>query len=113
MANRDTSLGPFEVESTMKLHPAVAECAVISSPDVARGEVVKAFVVLAPEYEKERHELLRRDLQTFCKAHAAPYKYPRKIDFVSHDFFPKTTSGKIQRSKLREIEWSRGIKGKL
>lgn len=105
--------GPFGVESTLRLHPAVVESAVISSPDDTRGEVVKAFVVLAQGYPVENEDRLRQELQTFCKGHAAPYKYPRKIEFVPHDFLPKTTSGKVQRSKLRKQEWSKGIKGKL
>ena len=103
--------GPFEVESTLKLHPAVAECAVTSSPDATRGEVVKAFVVLTASHTAS--DELRSELQAFCKKNAAPYKYPRKIDFVSLDDLPKTTSGKIQRSLLRKQEWSRGTRPKL
>jgi len=99
------------VESTLKLHPAVAECAVTSSPDKARGEVVKAFVALASTHKNADPLQLTRELQDFCKANAAPYKYPRKIDFVTE--FPKTTSGKIQRSKLRQMEWRAGINSKL
>jgi medium-chain acyl-CoA synthetase len=99
------ALGPFEVESTLKMHPAVAESAVISSPDPTRGEVVKAFVVLTSEYEDAVHGDLRNELQTFCKTNAAPYKYPRKLEFVHANFFPKTASGKIQRSELRKLEW--------
>ncbi|OQV06851.1 AMP-binding enzyme domain-containing protein [Cladophialophora immunda] len=101
-------IGPFEVESTLKLHPAVAESAVISSPHPERGEVVKAFVVLAADYtrlgEKEL-ESLGKELQTFCRTHAAPYKYPRRIQFVDENFLPKTVSGKIQRNLLRKMEW--------
>jgi medium-chain acyl-CoA synthetase len=87
------------------MHPAVAESAVISSPDSTRGEVVKAFVVLTSEYQDAIHSDLRQELQTFCKTSAAPYKYPRKLEFVHADFFPKTASGKIQRSELRKLEW--------
>ena len=105
--------GPFEVESTLKQHPAVAECAVTSSPDQQRGEVVKAFVVLTPEYETAGTDDLKKELQFFCKANAAPYKYPRKIDFISLHFLPKTTSGKIQRSKLKEREWDQVHRSKL
>lgn len=75
-------LGPFEVESTLKLHPAVAESAAICSPDPKRGEVVKAFVVLTDEYSqrtKQDLDALIDDLQRFCKSNAAPYKYPREI----------------------------------
>ena len=105
--------GPFEVESTLKLHSAVSECAVTSSPDEVRGEVVKAFIALADGWQLRANDDLKRELQAFCKANAAPYKYPRKIDFISPDAFPKTTSGKIQRSKLRQMEWSQGAKSKL
>ncbi len=106
-------IGPFEVESTLKLHSAVAECAVISSPDPTRGEVVKAFVVLTKEYKDASPLQLKQELQTFCKDHAAPYKYPRKIDFVEDSFFPKTASGKIQRAALKKVEWNNGVKAKL
>ncbi|KAH7086911.1 hypothetical protein FB567DRAFT_602477 [Paraphoma chrysanthemicola] len=98
-------IGPFEVESTLKLHPSVAEAAVISSPDTVRGEVVKAFVVLTKKYENAAHHELEQELQVFCKTNAAPYKYPRKLEFVNADFLPKTTSGKIQRAMLRKAEW--------
>jgi medium-chain acyl-CoA synthetase len=91
----------------------VAESAVVSSPDSTRGEVVKAFVVLTPEYESADHILLRKELQEFCKANSAPYKYPRKIQFVHGAFLPKTTSGKIQRSELKKWEWQNKVKAKL
>lgn len=93
------------MESTLKLHPSVAEAAVISSPDTIRGEVVKAFVVLTKEYENAAHHELEQELQVFCKTNAAPYKYPRKLEFVHTDFLPRTTSGKIQRAILRKAEW--------
>ncbi|KJX93177.1 acyl-CoA synthetase like protein [Zymoseptoria brevis] len=104
-------IGPFEVESTLKQHPAVVESAVISSPDENRGEVVKAFVVLTAEAEGRYEDALRKELQDFCKEHAAPYKYPRKVQFVKPDFLPKTISGKIQRKKLKAMEWEEGEGG--
>ena len=94
-------IGPFEVESALIEHPAVAESAVVSSPDETRGEVVKAFVVLAPGYSAS--EDLKRELQEHVKRVTAPYKYPRRIDFVGN--LPKTVSGKIRRVELREQEW--------
>lgn len=106
-------IGPFEVESTLKQHPAVAESAVVSSPDKARGEVVKAFIVLTPQASKTGDEKLVKEIQDFCKEHAAPYKYPRKIQFVAPEFLPKTISGKIQRKKLKQMEWDQGAKSKL
>ncbi|KAK5708971.1 hypothetical protein LTR17_020197 [Elasticomyces elasticus] len=106
-------IGPFEVESTLKQHPTVVESAVVSSPDPDRGEVVKAFVVLTQEAEKNAGDDLVKELQDFCKSNAAPYKYPRKIQFVEPNFLPKTISGKIQRKKLKEMEWEERPKSKL
>lgn len=94
-------IGPFEVESALIEHKAVAESAVVSSPDETRGEVVKAFVVLAKGVAGS--DALARELQDHVKRVTAPYKYPRKIEFV--DSLPKTISGKIIRKELREREW--------
>ena len=95
-------IGPFEVESALIEHPAVAESAVVSSPDETRGEVVNAFVVLAPGHKPSG--ALKKELQDHVKQLTAPYKYPRKLEFV--DALPKTVSGKIRRVELREREWS-------
>lgn len=95
-------IGPFEVESALIEHPAVAESAVVASPDETRGEVVKAFVVLAKGYEPG--EALAGELQAHVKRVTAPYKYPRKIEFVTS--LPKTISGKIIRKELRAREWA-------
>ena len=94
-------IGPFEVESALLEHGAVVESAVISSPDDVRGEVVKALVVLAPGCEAS--DRLKSELQNHVKETTAPYKYPRKIEFV--DSLPKTVSGKIRRNILRKSEW--------
>ena len=94
-------IGPFEVESALIEHPSVAESAVVSSPDKTRGEVVKAFVVLAPGFSTS--EELKLALQEHVKRVTAPYKYPRRIEFM--DNLPKTVSGKIRRIELRESEW--------
>jgi acyl-coenzyme A synthetase/AMP-(fatty) acid ligase len=96
-------IGPFEVESALLEHAAVAESAVVSSPDSERGEVVKAFVVLSAGYEPS--ERLLKELQDHVKTVTAPYKYPRKIEFVVE--LPKTVSGKIRRVELRSKEWGR------
>ncbi len=96
-------IGPFEVESALIEHAAVVESAVVSSPDETRGEVVKAFVVLAPGYEGS--DELQQELKDHVKAVTAPYKYPRKLEFV--DALPKTVSGKIRRIELREREWGK------
>ncbi len=95
-------IGPFEVESALIEHAAVAESAVVASPDETRGAVVKAFVVLAPGYEA--NDDLVRDIQDHVKEVTAPYKYPRKIEFV--ETLPKTVSGKIRRVELREKEFA-------
>jgi acetyl-CoA synthetase len=96
-------IGPFEVENALIEHPAVSETAVVGSPDIIRGFVVKAFIVLAQGYEPS--EKLSREIQDYVKASTAPYKYPRKIEFVSE--LPKTISGKIKRKDLRELEMKR------
>lgn len=96
-------IGPFEVESALIEHEAVAESAVVSSPDELRGEVVKAFVILAPGYKPS--DGLVKELQEYVKKVTAPYKYPRKIEFV--ESLPKTVSGKIRRIELREKEWAK------
>ncbi len=96
-------IGPFEVESALLEHPAVAESAVVGKPDPDRGQIVKAFVVLRTEYE--RADTLVGELQEHCKRVTAPYKYPREIEFV--DALPKTRSGKIRRVELRRLEEKR------
>jgi len=96
-------IGPFEVESALIEHPAVQEAAVVGSPDVIRGLIVKAFVVLSPGYTPS--DSLIRDIQRHVKQVTAPYKYPRAIEFV--DELPKTISGKIKRHELRELELHR------
>ncbi len=97
-------IGPFEVESALIEHPAVAESAVVSSPDDKRGEVVKAFIILTPGNEPGKE--MEKAIQDHVKSVTAPYKYPRKIEFVEE--LPKTISGKIRRIELREKEWGRG-----
>ncbi len=93
-------IGPFEVESALLEHPAVAESAVVASPDADRGNIVKAFVVLRPGFAAS--DTLASELQDHCKRVTAPYKYPREIEFVAA--LPKTTSGKIRRVELRAAE---------
>lgn len=93
-------IGPFEVEDALVGHPAVAEAAAVASPHDERGNVVKAYVVLAEGYEPS--ENLVDEIQTHVKAETAPYKYPRRIEFTSE--LPKTSSGKIRRIELRQEE---------
>jgi len=89
-------IGPFEVESALLSHPAVAEAAAVAAPDPERGAVVRAIVV---PREREPSEELARELQEHCKRQTAPYKFPRIVEFASE--LPKTTSGKIKRAELR------------
>ena len=93
-------IGPFEVESVIQEHPAVAENAVVASPDPVRGENVKAFIVLAPGFTAS--DKLISEIQDFVKERTAPYKYPREIEFM-HEL-PKTISGKVKRAVLRTRE---------
>jgi len=95
------TIGPFEVEDALVKHPAVQECAVIASPDEIRGNIVKAFVVLKNKEDKGSTTLIQ-ELQDHVKQLTAPYKYPRAIEFI--DELPKTTSGKIRRVELRNLE---------
>jgi 2-aminobenzoate-CoA ligase len=88
--------GP-EVEAALLEHDLVLECAVVGEPDLERGTIVKAFVVLR---EGSGSTALTAELQEFVKARLAPYKYPRAIAFVSE--LPRTQTGKLQRFKLRD-----------
>ena len=90
-------IGPFEVESALVAHPAVAEAAAVAAPDEERGAVVRAVVVLRGEHTPSPE--LVRELQEHVKSETAPYKYPRIIDFVEE--LPKTPSGKVKRAQLR------------
>ena len=90
-------IGPFEVESALVSHPAVAEAAAVAAPDEERGSVVRAVVVLREGHEPT--QALVRELQEHARAQTAPYKYPRIVDFT--DALPKTPSGKIRRALLR------------
>jgi acetyl-CoA synthetase len=98
-------IGPFEVESALIEHPAVLECAVTGVPDLDRGQVIKATVMLSKGYAPG--EQLKKELQQHVKRVTAPYKYPRVIEFV--DELPKTISGKIQRKKIKENDIERRL----
>ncbi len=91
-------IGPFEVESVIMELPYVLECAVTGAPDPVRGQVIKAWIVLVKGTVPS--DELKKEIQDYVKAHTAPYKYPRLIEFI--DALPKTTSGKIRRTELRQ-----------
>jgi 2-aminobenzoate-CoA ligase len=93
--------GP-EIEEALLAHPDVAECGVVGAPDEARGQVVKAYVVLVPGVSNDASKVT--ELQDFVKAQIAPYKYPRVIEFV--DELPRTSTGKLQRFRLRAMRSS-------
>ncbi len=92
-------IGPFEVESALVAHPAVAEAAVVAAPDPERGSIVRAVVVLRPGHEPS--DGLKRELQDHVKRETAPYKYPRLVEFAAE--LPKTASGKIRRAAPRSV----------
>jgi 2-aminobenzoate-CoA ligase len=95
-----------EVESVLLEHPAVLEAAVVGSPDEFHGMIPKAFIVLntkhSPAHELKEDEL-KKELQDFVRQELAPYKYPRKVEFVQE--LPKTSTGKIRRTELRRAEF--------
>jgi acetyl-CoA synthetase len=96
-------VGPFEVESKLLEHPAVAEAGVIGKPDPVRGEIIKAFVALMEGYEPS--EELKEDIRQFVKTGLAAHAAPREIEF--RDKLPKTRSGKIMRRVLKA--WELGL----
>jgi acetyl-CoA synthetase len=96
-------IGPFEVESACIEHPAVQEAAAVASPDEKRGNVVKAFIVLAAGHEPS--DELAEEIKRFVRDRHSAYAYPRRIEFVSD--LPKTLTGKIRRIELRQAEAQR------
>jgi acetyl-CoA synthetase len=93
-------IGPAEIENCLVKHPAVANCAIVPSPDETRGSIVKAFVLLASGQTPS--ESLKESLRDHVKRHLAPYQQPREIEFVAE--LPMTTTGKVQRRVLRQRE---------
>ncbi|HUL92943.1 MAG TPA: AMP-binding protein [Burkholderiales bacterium] len=96
-------IGPSEIENCLVKHPAVANAAVVGSPDAERTNIVKAFVVLSPGYRESA--ALRAELQEHVRGKLAPYEYPKEIEFL--DALPMTTTGKVQRRVLRQREEER------
>ncbi|HEY0844344.1 MAG TPA: AMP-binding protein [Noviherbaspirillum sp.] len=100
-------IGPSEIENCLVKHPAVANVAVVPKPDVERGNLVKAYVVLTQGTERGRDadEKLIAELQAYVRGKLAPYEYPKEIEFI--DELPMTTTGKVQRRVLRLMEQER------
>ena len=98
-------IGPSEIENCLVKHPAVANAAVVPTPDDERGDVVKAFIVLAPGSSRRRRATRSATSQQHVRRHLAPYEYPKEIEFI--DALPMTTTGKVQRKVLREREAQR------
>ena len=98
-------IGPGEIENCLLDHPAVANVAVVPKPDSERGAVVKAFVVLTAEYVTQEKDAITAALQEHVRDRLAPYEYPKEIEYI--DALPMTTTGKIQRRVLRQLEAGR------
>ncbi len=101
-------IGPSEIENCLIKHPAVANAAVVPSPDETRGNIVKAFIVLAPGVAAS--PLLEEDIQRHVRKFLAPYEYPKEIEFI--DALPMTTTGKVQRRVLRQRELDRAARAR-
>jgi acetyl-CoA synthetase len=98
-------IGPAEIENCLAKHAAVANAAVVPTPDPVRGALIKAFVTLAPGHVPS--EALKDAIRAHVKQHLAPYQQPREIEFIAE--LPMTTTGKVQRRVLREREAKRAI----
>jgi acetyl-CoA synthetase len=107
-------IGPGEIENCLVKHPAVMNAAVVPKPDADRGALVKAYVVLSPEFVSQRaaaqnvqdfESRVIEDLQRHVRGLLAPYEYPKEIEFIEQ--LPMTTTGKVQRRFLRLQEEER------
>ena len=97
-------IGPSEIENCLVKHPAVANAAVVPTPDPTRGNLIKAFVLLAAGHAPD--EALKESIRAHVKRDLAPYQQPREIEFIAE--LPMTTTGKVQRKVLREREARKG-----
>lgn len=96
-------IGPFEIETVLEQHPAVQRAAVVGSPDKERGEIVKAFIVPAPEVKQT--EELKSQIQDFVKTRLSMHEYPKEIEFIAE--LPETPDGKLKRKPLKQMEYER------
>jgi acetyl-CoA synthetase len=101
-------IGPSEIENCLVKHPAVANAAVVPKPDAERGSVVKAFVVLSDAYRQRGDAALIAELQAHVRGKLAPYEYPKEVELIEQ--LPMTTTGKVQRKVLRELEAQRAAR---
>lgn len=92
-------VGPYEVENVLMEHPAVVECSVVGVPDALRGQAIKAFIVLGKGYEAS--QALELEIKDECNKKLAEYKWIRILEFVQE--MPKTISGKIRKTELRNV----------
>ena len=99
-------IGPFEIETVLEKHPAVQKCAVAGSPDKERGEVVKAFIILKPDF-KPGEELVS-EIQSFVKTCLSMQEYPKEIEFIEE--LPETPDGKLKRKELKKRKYERKVK---
>ena len=96
-------IGPFEIEEVLEKHPAVQRAAVVGSPDKERGEIVKAFIVLASDVEQT--EALKSEIQDFVKTRLSMHEYPKEIEFIGE--LPETPDGKLKRKVLKKMEYEK------
>ena len=99
-------VGPFEIENEIMRLPYVLECAATSIPDALRGQAIKASIVLADGIEAS--EALKKEIMKYLRGSLASYKRPKTIEFVSA--LPKTSSGKVRRTEIKEKDWDKGTK---
>jgi len=99
-------IGPFEIETVLEKHPAVQRAAVVGSPDKERGEIVKAFIIPAPDVEQT--EGLISQIQDFVKTRLSMHEYPKEIEFINE--LPETPDGKLKRKVLKQMEYEKKLK---
>lgn len=97
-------IGPAEVEAALMDHASVLDCAAVGAPDPERGEIVKAFIILKDDWNERADAELIGELQAHVKTVTAPYKYPRRVEFVKD--LPRTPTGKVRRKTLRDQEYA-------